>query len=63
MNKENKNHDMDHLKKQFYRNHIDPDATQGKAFNEAGKAFLKIWFLYVLPAVIILYALYCYIGW
>ncbi len=63
MNKENNNHEIDYSEKQFYRNPLDPDVTEGQAIGYTIKTCVKILFLYITPAILILYALYYFIGW
>ena len=63
MHKENNDHEIDHLKKQFYRNPLDPDVTEGKAIANTAKILFKVLFIFILPAIIVLYSLYYFIGW
>ena len=63
MNKRKNDQDMDHAEKQYYRNPLDPDVTERKAIGETGKLLFKISVIFILPAIIILYVLYHFIGW
>lgn len=50
--------DMDHMQKHFYRDPTDPDVSEARGIAEAAKFSLKVWFFYILPAVVVLYAIH-----